>query len=99
MRSVTRHVAPEGQLDLHGMRGDEVDRRLAGFVRSRYRKGDRELLIVHGKGIHSEDGMAVLGDRALKVLTDGGAAPFVLAFASAPQRLGGTGALVVRLVP
>jgi DNA-nicking Smr family endonuclease len=99
MRSVTRQVAPEAELDLHGMRGDEVDRRLTGFVRSRYHKGDRELLIVHGKGIHSEDGTAVLGDRALKVLTDGGAAPFVLAFASAPQRLGGTGALIVRLVP
>jgi DNA-nicking Smr family endonuclease len=99
LRVVTAaHPVPEATLDLHGRTGEEAAKEVRRFVRERHQRGDRLLLIVHGKGRHSEGGRAVLGDRVRETLTRGGAAPLVLAFASAPLRLGGLGALVVRLV-
>lgn len=90
--------APEASLDLHGMTGDEAEHAVGRFVRERHRWGDRRLLVVHGKGRHSEDGVGVLGDRAVHALTEGHAAPMVQAFRTAPHRLGGDGALLVQLV-
>ena len=57
------------------------------------------LLVVHGKGLHSDGGVGVLGDVVVKTLTESAIAPRVLAFASAAPRLGGLGATVVRLGP
>ena len=90
-------VAPEASVDLHGLRADDAARRVEKAVRESCRAGRRILLIVHGKGQHSEGGVGVLADRVHEVLTAGAAAPFVLAFASAPRELGGTGALLVAL--
>lgn len=98
LRSVTaRAPVPEATLDLHGFHADEASRELTDFVRMRHRAGCRMVVVVHGKGLHSSDGKGVLGERVVTTLTTGGAAPLVDAFASAPLRLGGTGALVVRL--
>lgn len=89
---------PDDVLDLHGRRGDEAEAEVARFVRRAHRRGARLLRLVHGKGLHSEGGAPVLRDRAVDALTRGGAAPLVLAFATAPEAQGGTGALLVRLV-
>lgn len=92
-----RGVAPEGILDLHGKSGAEAERAVVRFVRARQRRGARRLCIVHGKGKHSEGGLGVLRERVIHALTEGGAAPVVLAFSTASQELGGSGALVVQL--
>lgn len=91
-------VAPEATLDLHGARADAAERELVRFVRREHRRGRRRLCIVHGKGLHSEGGVGVLADRVVHALTEGGAAPVVLAFATAHPELGGAGALIVQLV-
>ena len=65
-------------------------------MRTEHRRGLRRILVVCGKGLHSA-GPPVLRDAALDALTRGGAAPLVLAVASAPISLGGTGALLVQL--
>ena len=92
-----RAVTAESTLDLHRVRAAEVDSRVTRFVREKHRAGIRRLLIIHGKGTHSENGVGVLAEAVAKALTEGGAAPLVLAFASAPVSLGGTGALLVEL--
>jgi DNA-nicking Smr family endonuclease len=97
LRALEGGVAPQATLDLHGLSGDAAEREVGRFVREQQRKGDRVLLVVHGKGNHSEGAIGVLQDRAIRALTKGGAAALVLAFRSAPERLGGLGALVVRL--
>jgi DNA-nicking Smr family endonuclease len=89
--------APEAELDLHGLRQGELAHAVAEFVRSRKRRGVRYVLLITGKGLHSEGGLGVLRDAAVEVLTQGGAAPFVLAFSSAHPRHGGAGALAVLL--
>ncbi len=90
-------LPPEASLDLHGTVRSDVSTKVRNFVRSAHRDGRRTLAIVHGKGSHSEGGIGVLEDAVVKALTHGGAAPLVEAFATAPKRFGGSGALLVRL--
>ena len=87
----------DGTLDLHGLREAEVEDRLARWVREQHRKGARRLLIIHGKGLRSPHGVAVLRDCVRLTLSSSIATPLVHAFASAPPSLGGTGATLVEL--
>jgi len=89
--------APEAELDLHGLRRNEVERRVSAFVRGEHRSGRRQLLIIAGKGQHSEGGVGVLADALVEALSAGVSAPLVLAFSSAHARLGGQGAVAVLL--
>jgi DNA-nicking Smr family endonuclease len=89
--------AAEATLDLHGQRVARVADLVAGFVRTHHRRGARNLLIIAGKGLHSEDGVGVLRHALIEALTQGLAAPLILAFSSAHSSLGGSGALAVLL--
>lgn len=60
-------------------------------------RGDRAVLIVHGKGRHSPRGAAVLRGELGAWLSQGVAAKDVLAFASLEDADGGSGALMVLL--
>jgi DNA-nicking Smr family endonuclease len=64
-------------------------------VRRQHRLGRRYVLIITGKGQHSDGGVGVLGEALAETLAGGGAAPFVLAFASAHAQHGGRGAVAV----
>ena len=89
--------AAQATLDLHGMRRAEAQRAVHDFVRAQRRNGAQHLLVIVGKGQHSQDGVGVLGEAAVEALTHSGAAPVVAAFASAHARLGGSGAIAVLL--
>ncbi|MBX7195560.1 MAG: Smr/MutS family protein [Sandaracinaceae bacterium] len=87
----------DATLDLHGLREAVVEDRLARWLREQHRKGVRRVLVVHGKGLHSDDGVAVLREAVIRVLEASIATPLVLAFSSAPPSMGGTGAMLVEL--
>ncbi|MBK8171763.1 MAG: Smr/MutS family protein [Sandaracinaceae bacterium] len=91
-------LRPEAELDLHGYFGAEAEAEVVRFVRAQQKRGRTVVRIVHGKGLHSPDGLGVLREHVIRALTEGGAAPVVLAFGTAPSRQGGTGALHVRLI-
>ncbi|MDQ3034536.1 MAG: Smr/MutS family endonuclease, partial [Myxococcota bacterium] len=91
-------VGADATLDLHSVRAAIAADRVSRYVREAQRGGHRRVLIVHGKGLHSENGQGVLADVVVTALTEGGAAPLVLAFVTAPVALGGAGALLVELV-
>jgi DNA-nicking Smr family endonuclease len=90
--------SPEATLDLHGERAARVSDNVAAFVRLHHRRGARHLLIIVGKGLHSEDGNGVLLPALVDALTQGLCAPLVRGFATAHASLGGTGAVAVLLV-
>lgn len=94
-----RQKAPriDATLDLHGLREVDVEDRAPRWIREQHRRGARRVSIVHGKGLHSPDGIAVLREAVHRVLEASIATPLVLAFASAPPALGGTGATLVEL--
>jgi DNA-nicking Smr family endonuclease len=85
----------EATLDLHGATvGDAIARLRAFLVESR-RLGRRRVLIVHGKGLHSDAG-APLREAVLADLI-GPASGLVHALATASPTDGGEGATVVML--
>ena len=88
----------EAECDLHGMTAAEADREVLRFVRDHQERGDRWVLIIVGKGLHSPGRKGTLKEHVVGTLSTRAAARYVLAFRTAPRRHGGTGALAVRLV-
>lgn len=83
-----------GELDLHTLRAHEAERWLREFLAQSRAGGHACVRIIHGKGPRAMDGGSVLKalvDRLLRQRAD------VLAFASAPAAMGGTGAVLVLL--
>lgn len=100
VRALLREDArAEASLDLHGLRAEVAEREVVRFVRAEQRAGARRVRIVHGKGLHSPGGAGVLREVVVRALTEGGAAPCVRAFVTASHAAGGSGALLVELMP
>lgn len=55
-RKKLRALKPEAIIDLHGLTREESWIRLSSFFTDCTRKNVRKVLIIHGKGTHSEDG-------------------------------------------
>lgn len=60
-REYLRALKPEAYIDLHGLTRDDAWERLNVFVGDCKRRGLRKILIIHGKGIHSNGSDPVLG--------------------------------------
>jgi len=84
-------------LDLHGLDRLEARERVEKFLRFSKGKGYRCVLIVHGRGIHSEENKPVLKNYIQSWLCKGRIGRMVLAFSSARPCDGGTGSLYVLL--
>ncbi|MFP3939522.1 MAG: Smr/MutS family protein [Thermoanaerobaculia bacterium] len=89
-------VEPELRVDLHGFPEDEARGELRDAFRRARSAGIRCVLVIHGRGLRSPAG-PVLKEALPRWLTDPPLAAWVLAFASAPGNLGGTGATLVLL--
>lgn len=81
-------------LDLHGANSAQAAERFDRFIHSCLEHRVRAICIVHGKGYGSADGNAILKEQVLAWLKNMDA---VLAFAPAPENMGGTGAQIVLL--
>lgn len=88
---------PQERIDLHGLRSDAAPRLLAQRLESATHRGLRCVLVIHGRGAESAAGEAVLRERLPHWLTQPPIARDVRAFAPAPPRLGGAGAMLVLL--
>lgn len=80
--------------DLHGMTKDAARARVKQFLETSRRARHRCICIVHGRGLRSPGGVAVLKAR---VRADLRSHPAVLAYADAPRSDGGAGAVYVLL--
>jgi DNA-nicking Smr family endonuclease len=86
--------ALEGELDLHGLRVVEARQRLIQFLNQCRNRGARCVRIIHGKGLGSHQKQPVLKGKTNRWLQQ---RDEVLAFCSARQVDGGTGAVYVLL--
>jgi DNA-nicking Smr family endonuclease len=84
-------------IDLHGLTKQEAQVRVRDFVLKSYHSGLRCILVVHGRGLNSENHIPVLKERLPLWLTRGPARKIVLAFSTAKPYDGGTGALYILL--
>jgi len=79
-------------IDLHALKIKEACKKLSTFI---YDNSDeRYIRIIHGKGLHSVDGLSKMKSQIVHYLEQH---PQVLAFCSCPQESGGTGAVFVYL--
>ena len=95
MRKLARgSFSIQAEIDLHGMTVAEAKPRLAAFIEASARRGDLCIRVVHGKGLGSGDRGPVLKMSVNRWLRKWDP---VLAFVSARQVDGGTGAIYVLL--
>lgn len=87
----------QGELDLHGLTQAQAKPQLEVFLRASRMKGLRCVRLIHGRGLHSPDQIAVLKQGVQRWLTAGLLAKQVLAFCTAKPEDGGTGAVYVLL--
>ncbi len=86
----------QAHLDLHGMDRQAARLSVGRFIINAHAVGDRSLLIIHGRGLSSQEG-PVLKKSVMKWISTGELAHLVLAFCSARPCDGGTGAIYVLL--
>jgi DNA-nicking Smr family endonuclease len=98
LRRLRRGLMPvDGRLDLHGMGVSEARGQLELFLRTMRARGERCVLVIHGKGTHSAGGQAVLRGEIGAWLSQGGSSEHVAAFVTATEADGGEGAVYVLL--
>ena len=98
MRSLRRgDFALQGRLDLHGMTQAQAKEAVDRFLSDSRRSGKRCVLIVHGRGLNSQDQIPVLKQQVKGWLSQKRLGSMVLAFATARPQDGGAGAVYVLL--
>jgi DNA-nicking Smr family endonuclease len=95
LRKLRRGVWPvQDHLDLHGNNSDAARKLLQGFLHEAMQRELRCVLVIHGKGLNSQGGEAVLRKLTRHWLTQH---PLVLGYCDAPPKEGGSGAVLVLL--
>ncbi len=84
----------QDRLDLHGNNSDAARKLLQEFLHEVTQRGSRCVLVIHGKGLNSRGGEAVLSKLTRHWLAQH---PHVLAFCNASPKEGGSGAALVLL--
>ena len=95
----------EARLDLHGLRQRDAHAQLRRFLKTAQARGLKHVLVITGKGaeqaasrsFYEEDERGVLRNAVPHWLAEPEFAPLVVSFSPAPRRLGGEGALYVRV--
>lgn len=87
----------DAHLDLHGLRAHDAREGLEEFLRDKRSRGERCVLVVHGKGDHSPGRYGVLRGEIAAWLSQGAASEHVAAFTTAVEDDGGEGAVYVLL--
>lgn len=68
--SELRLMMPEATLDLHGMTSAEAESAIRRFIDDALDAGIGKVAIIHGKGLHSADGVGILRDVSIKTLNE-----------------------------
>jgi DNA-nicking Smr family endonuclease len=95
----------EARLDLHGMRQRDAHAQLRRFLKTAQARGLKHVLVITGKGadqaasrsFYEEDERGVLRNAVPHWLSGPEFAALVVSYSPAPRRLGGEGALYVRV--
>ncbi len=87
----------QASLDLHGLTRDPAKLAFEAFIQKARIAGHRCVLVVTGRGLHSQDQLPVLKEGVQQWLTRGRAAKQVLGFCTARPKDGGAGAIYVLL--
>lgn len=84
------------EVDLHGMTREEMYRALSRLMEEALDRSWRVFCLVHGRGLHSEDGRPILKKAVYDWLRDGPYAGWVLAVVPKPGTGGGSALVLLR---
>jgi DNA-nicking Smr family endonuclease len=84
-------------IDLHGLRSEEAEMRLRGALERCRNSGIRELLVVHGYGLHSDPSEGPVLKKLVRNLLDNALRKEYSMYRTAPLRDGGEGATLVSI--
>jgi DNA-nicking Smr family endonuclease len=84
-------------IDLHGLTRHEAEIKVRDFLLQSYRSGIRCVLVVHGRGLNSENHIPILKELLPIWLSRGPVKKIVLAFSTSRPYDGGTGAIYILL--
>ncbi|MGB1361404.1 MAG: Smr/MutS family protein [Alphaproteobacteria bacterium] len=87
----TKNLDVDMVIDLHGLTQDQAFNKVQTFMTTAINNNCKTVKIITGKG------KGILQSQVPKWLNDSDLAPFVLSVVHAPQRHGGTGALLIAL--
>lgn len=87
----------QAHIDLHGLNRAEARAKVGEFIRKCSLESMRCVLIIHGRGLGSKDNIPIIKNKLAAWLTRGAIGKRVLAYTSARQYDGGTGAVYVLL--
>jgi DNA-nicking Smr family endonuclease len=87
----------QGQIDLHGLSRTEAQSAVEDFIAHMSRFRSCCIKIIHGRGINSPTDRATLKESLQRLLKTRRMSRYVIAYASAPSRDGGVGAVYVLL--
>jgi len=98
LRRLRRGALPlDARVDLHGLTAHQARAELEVFLRTTRTRGERCVLVIHGKGEHSPHGAGILRGEIAAWLSQGAASEHVAAFSTAVSSDGGEGAVYVLL--
>ncbi len=98
MQKLKRGQFPvQDYVDLHGLTKEEAEIKVRDFLIKSQGLGLRCVIVVHGRGLNSENHIPVLKERLPLWLSRGPVRKIVLAFATARPYDGGTGAIYILL--
>ncbi|MBN1128835.1 MAG: Smr/MutS family protein [Chitinispirillaceae bacterium] len=89
---------PRMTIDLHGKTAEEASRSLRAMVETCREHGVKELLVIHGKGHHSNMNEGPVLKNMVRAMLENELRLRVKQFRTAPSREGGDGATLVFLV-
>jgi len=89
-----KSLETQDNLDLHGRTSEEAERLVEEFLKESFNQRLVKVRIVHGRGLHSPDGRAVLKDVVMRILKR---STYVRATGVASPSEGGSGAVWVVL--
>jgi DNA-nicking Smr family endonuclease len=98
LRALARgDIRAQSTCDLHGLGAEAARRKIQQFVRQSSCAGQRAVLVICGRGLHSGGEGSVLREVTIDELCSRQARAHVLAFSTASPARGGDGALAILL--
>lgn len=85
----TRRMKCQDQIDLHSLTVEEAVQEVQDFIKSSYYKDLKKIKIIHGKGLHSLDGVSQVKVETINILKK---PPYVREIIKPPVQDGGSGA-------
>lgn len=89
-------IEVDREIDLHGLEQKEARLVVRAAITETREAGGRCIRVVHGRGLHSEGGTAVLRQRLPRWLSEPPCGSLVMAFASGLRERGGATYLLLR---